>query len=235
MPTRLQLSDPLTLEALAQVSADTLVPSQQPTPRGLLQKTDCYQQRFLKYPDIAVCHSYAEFIHLICLEMDPDVSAFVPQPFKMKVRGYRKPYIPDCYVVRSGQPQVIEIKAEGGLEQSFNHQVATFLNWYDMPFSVISNEAILAYEQEARHWLTILQQLVCADKLGLDTQHRQYRLLEKALTMNSLQVADLLNPGQHDEQWLDDIALQRLIHEHRFKVDLRKAPYQRETELVVCT
>lgn len=233
MPTRLQLSDPLTLEALAQVSADTLVPSQQPTPRGLLQKADCYQQRFIKYPDIAVCHSYAEFIHLICLEMDPDVSAFVPQPFKLKVRGYRKPYIPDCYVVRSGQPQVIEIKAEGGLEQAFNHQVATFLNWYDMPFSVASNEAILAFEQEALNWLPIIQLLVCAQTMGVDTQPQEYRLLEKMLTPDNLQVSDLLNPGLRDEQWLDEIALNRLIYTHKLQVDLRQVPLNWETEVAV--
>lgn len=233
MPIVANLINPLTLEALARVSAETLVPSQQPTPRGLLQKTDCYQQRFIKYPDIAICHSYAEFIHLIYLEMDTDVSAFVPHPFKLKVRGYRQPHIPDCFVVRCGQPQVIEIKADGSLEQAFNYQVATFLQWHDMPFSVISNEAILAYEQEALNWLPIIQLLVCAQTQGVDTQPQEYHLLEKMLSVDSLQVADLLNPGLRDEKWLDEIALNRLIYTHKLKVDLHQAALNWASEVRV--
>ena len=232
MPASPALTDPLTLEALAKVSADTLVPSQQPTPRGLLQQTDCYQQRFLKYPDIAVCHSYAEYIHAITLEMDPKVSAFVPQPFKLKVRGYRRSYIPDCYVVRSGRPQVIEIKAGGSLEQAFNYQVATFLQWHNMPFSVISNEAILAYEQEALHWLPIIQLLVCAQTLGVDTQPQEVHLLEKMLSAVHIHVSDLLNPGSRCDQWLDEIALNRLIYRHKLQVDLRQTPLNWATEVV---
>jgi len=233
MPMVVNPVDPLTLEALAQVSADTLVPSQQPTPRGLLQKADCYQQRFLKYPGIAVCHSYAEFIHLIYLEMDTGVSAFVPQPFKLLVRGYRKPYIPDCFVVRCGQPQVIEIKAGGSLAQAFNYQVATFLQWHDMPFSVVSNEAILAHEQEALHWLPIIQLLACAQVMGIDTQAQEYRLLEKALSAERLQVSDLLNAGLRGEQWLDEIALHRLIYTHKFKVDLHQAALNWQSEVLL--
>lgn len=233
MRTSVALTDPLTLEALAKVSAETLVPSQQATPRGLLQKADTYQQRFLKYPDIAVCHSYAEFIYYLCLEMDPDVSAFVPQPFKLRVRGYRRFYIPDCFVVRCGQPQVIELKAEGGFDKAFNDQVATFLQWHDMPFSVVSNEAILAYEQEALNWLPIIQLLVCAQTMGVDTQHQEYRLLEKMLTTECIQVADLLNPGLREEQWIDDIALNRLIYSHKLTVDLRQDPLNWESEVTV--
>ncbi len=233
MPVSTALTDPLTLEALAQVSAETLVPNQQPTPRGLLQKTDCYQQRFIKYPDIAVCHSYAEFIHLLYLEMDADVTAFVPQPFKLSVRGYRRLYIPDCYVVRKGQPQVIEIKAEGGFDQAFNHQVAAFLQWHDMPFSVISNEAILAYEQTALNWLPIIQLLVCAQRMGVDTQAQEYRLLEKMLGAEHLHVEELLNPGLREEQWLDEVALNRLIYTHKLQVDLRHEPLNWGSEVRV--
>lgn len=233
MPTSDALTDPLTLEALAQVSANTLVPSQQATPRGLLQKADTYQQRFLKYPDIAVCHSYAEFIYFIYLEMDPKVSAFVPQPFKLKVFGYGKPYIIDCYVVRCGQPQVIEIKAGGSLEKAFNKQVATFLQWHDMPFSVVSNEAILAFEEEALNWLPIIQLLVCANTMGVDTQTQEYHLLEKMLGADQLQVSDLLNPGLREDQWLEEIALNRLIYTHKLKVDLSHAPLNWESEVSV--
>ena len=234
MPLVISPTDPLTLESLAQVSAETLVPCQQPTPRGLLQQADCYQQRFIKYPGIVVCHSYAEFIYYILLEMDPKVSAFVPQPFKLKVRGYRKPYIPDCYVVRCGQPQVIEIKAGGSLDKAFNHQVAMFLSYYDMPFSVVSNEAVLACEQEARHWLPIIQLLVCAQTMGVDTQAQEYRLMEKMLTTERRQVADLLNPGLREEQWLDEIAFNRLLYQHKLQVGLQASSLQWDSEVRLC-
>jgi len=227
------LANPFTLEALAHVSAPALVPSQQPTRRGLLQQVDCYQQRFLKYPGIAVCHSYAEFIHLICLEMDSDVLSFVPQPFKLMINGRR--YIPDCYVIRLGRPQVIELKAAGGLDDPWYSQVAAFLGWHDLPFSLISNELMLTFERQALNWLPIFQALVCADRQGIDTQSQELAIWSEVLHKETLQVRDILNPGLRTQQWQEEIALYRLIYKHRLKVDLQKNPLDWDSELLVCT
>ena len=136
-------------------------------------------------------------------------------------------------LVGDGQPQVIEIKAGGSLAQAFNYQVATFLQWHDMPFSVVSNEAILAYEQEALNWLPIIQYLACAQVIGIDTQVQEYHLLEKSLRSERPQVSDLLNAGLRSEQWLDEIALHRLIYTHKFKVDLHHATLNWHSEIRV--
>ncbi len=101
-----------------------------------------------------------------------------------------------------------------------------------MPFSVISNEAILAYEQEALHWLPIIQLLVCAQTLGVDTQPQEVHLLEKMLSAVHIHVSDLLNPGSRCDQWLDEIALNRLIYRHKLQVDLRQTPLNWATEVV---
>lgn len=226
-------TDPLTLEALAQVSADSLVPSQQPTPRGLMQQMDCYQQRFLKYPGLVVCHCYAEFVYYILLEMDPEVSSFVPQPFKLHIQGWRRPHIPDCYVVRKGQPQVVEVKAPGDMDAPWLKAVAAYLHWYDLPYSVICNDTVLAYEQEALNWLPVIQTLVVAEQAGLETQALEYELLERAHTLAAPTVSDLLNPGLRLEQSEEGIALYRLIYHHKIDVDLKTTPLDWQTELRV--
>lgn len=227
-------TDPLTLKALAKVSADSLVPSQQPTPRGLMQQTDCYQMRFLKYPGIAVCHSYAEYVYYILLEMDPEVSAFVPQPFKLLIQGWPRPHIPDCYMVRKGQPQVVELKAPGEMDAPWLDTVAAYLKWYDLPYSVLCNDTVLAYEREALNWLPLIQTLVVAEQAGIDTQTLEYELLERAYTLTRPTVLDLIDPGLRLEQQAYDIALRRLIYRHRLEVDLKAAPLGWETELRAC-
>ena len=234
MPQMLNLTDPLTLEALAQVSTEGLVPSQQPTPRWLLQQADCYLQYFLKYPDLAVCHSHAEYLYYILLEIDPDVSAFVPQPFKLKISGQRKAYIPDCYVVRKGQPQVIELKAPGGMDDPKWKALTAFFNWHNLPFSLISNEAVLEREQEALHWLPIIQALVYANDLAVDTQVIEREQYAKILDAHTLQLSDLLTPGLRTEQWRDEVAFYRLMYSHHIDVNLQDAPLDWSTEVSVC-
>ena len=226
-------TNPLTLEALTTVSSDSLVPSQQPTPRGLMQQTDCYQQRFLKYPNIAICHSYAEFIYYLYLEMDPEVSSFVPQPFKLYIQGWRRPHIPDSYIVRKGQPQVVEIKAPGDMDAPWLNAVAAYLQWHDLPYSVMCNDVVLTHEQEALNWLPLIQVLAAAEQEGIETQTLEYELLDQIFTLDHPQVFDVLNPGLRLQQNVNEIALFRLIYHHKVKVDLKSAPFGWDTALWV--
>jgi len=224
-------TDPFTLEALANTASDSLVPNQQDTPRGLLQQADCYLQRFIKYPGIVVCHSYAEFIHAIWLEMDVDVTSFVPQPFKLYVHG--RCYIPDCYVIHKGQPQVIELKAEGQFNVAWLNEIALYFKWHDLPFSVISNDAMLSHETEALHWLPIIQLLAQANEIGIQTEKIEFKLLDKSYSLGTSYVGNLITPGATD-QYLERIALYRLIYAHRLLVDLRYRPLSWDTELSLC-
>lgn len=79
----------------------SLIPNQQPTPLKLTKSADYYEQHCVKYPHRACFHSYSEFIHALLLEADSDVTAFVPQPYCLRIG--RKLYTPDVYIVRKGR------------------------------------------------------------------------------------------------------------------------------------
>ncbi len=226
------IQDGVTLASLGQVKADSLLPAQQPSSRQILTAADTYQQRFVKYPLLGTFHSYAEFIHALLLEANAEVRSFIPQPFLLWVNGRR--YIPDCYVAQTSGVAVIELKARGEMLNPSPDLVRRFFEWEGMGFEVLDNEIVLAREMEALHWLRLIQVMVVADQYHLDTRAEENELLQACAMHGTLALGDLISPRRHELQYQQEVALYRLLHQHRLETDLVHRPLDYDSEIRLC-
>jgi len=210
-------------------SQNQLVPVQQPTRLKLTKKTDYYEQRCVKYPGRASFHCYTEFIHALLLEADPEVTSFVPQPYQMLVN--RKPYIPDVYVVRNGQIDILELKPRAEFDADREIPLRAFFEQHGMHFAVLANEAVLNQERLALHWLPIVQVLADAHAHGFDTVDQEQRMFDSARQETAMTISDLLGGAPRIERYTSELALYRLLHRHDLHCDLTKNPLNYETEV----
>lgn len=227
------IQDGLTLASLGQVKTDSLLPAQQPSSQQILTAADTYQQRLLKYPLRGTFHSYAELIHALLLESRAEVRHFVPQPFLLWVNGRR--YTPDCYVLLDAGPVVIELKARGEMLKPSPDLVRQFFDWEGMAFEVLDNDVVLAQEAEALHWLRLIQVMVVADQYHLDTRAEEIDLLQACMERGPLALGELISPRRHDQQSLEEVALYRLLHQHRLATDLVHDYLNYDSEIRLCS
>ena len=207
-------------QALVSVSLidNQLIPMQQPTPLKLTKSTDYYEQRCVKYPYRAHFHSYAEFIHALLLEADGQVTSFVPQPFCLHVG--RRLFTPDVYIGYRDQQVVRELSAVGRLSSdAWLHALEGFFQHHAMRFEVVSNESVLEREALALNWLPIIQILSEAQFDGIKTTFEETQILSQMIERRNLTVGDLLTEGPRDSRYREELALVRLVHQHRITVD----------------
>lgn len=206
----------------------SLIPNQQPTPLKLTKAADYYEQHCVKYPHRASFHSYAEFIHALLLEADSDVAAFVPQPYCLRIG--RTLYTPDIYIVREGRIIVGELKPAGrSLPDAWLYALEAYFNHQGMHFEMISNEDVLEHETLALNWLPIVQVLAEAQLDGVEITFEEDELLSELLDYRRLTVGELLKEGPRDDRYRRELALLRLLHQHRIEADLSEAPWDYDT------
>jgi len=182
----------------------------------------------VKFPHRACFHSYAEFIHALLLEADAGVTAFVPQPYCLRIG--RKLYTPDVYVAYRERLVIRELKPEGrSLPDGWIQALAGYFNHYDMHFELISNEEVLAQEALALNWLSIVQVLAEAQVDGVDTNTEETQILNRLLQSRSTTVGEILNEGPRDDGYRHELALLRLLHQHRIDANLSEAPWDYDT------
>lgn len=207
-----------------------LVPQQQATSLKLKKSADYYEQRCVKYPHRASFHSYTEFIHALLLEAEESVFAFVPQPFCLRIG--RSLYTPDAYIGYRTGPVVRELKPEGSsLAEGWEQALVGYFQHHNMGFEVISNESVLEQEALAMHWLPIVQILAEAQREGVDTEHEENHLLSVLLESRCLAVGDVLTETPRVHRYREELALLRLLHQHRIYADLTKTPWDYDTVL----
>lgn len=210
---------------------NNLIPVQQVrSARKTLRNTDCYQQRFVKFDDIGIFHSYAEYLHAALLESDIDVSIFTPKPFKLKV-GSRN-YIPDCYFVKGGDRYVVEIKPKGELSTELETPLREYFNFKGINFNVTSNESIFEREILGQNWIQIIQTLVSSRFENTDTQERE--IWEKLHIKENLSIGDFIDSGHRLGSMHNEIALFRLAHSGKIHLDLESTPVNFETCVSLC-
>jgi hypothetical protein len=207
-----------------------LFPQQQPTSLKLTKSADYYEQRFVKYPHRASFHSYAEFIHALLMEADAGVIAFVPQPFRLQIG--RSLYIPDVHITYRSGAVVRELKPVGcTLADGWQEALADFFQNYGMGFELTSNESVLEQETLALHWLPLMQVLAEAQREGMDTEHEENQILMLLLETRSLVVGDVLAETSRSAGYRQELALLRLLHQHRIQADLSQRPWDYDTEI----
>lgn len=233
MQTRQDFDPDDGLARLLPVHCDNLIPHQHPTPLKLLKACDCYEFHCLKYPGVATFHSFAEFIHALLLEANSSVVSFVPQPFKLRLAG--RIYIPDVFVFSQDGVQIHELTPRGEFDSTLTDALSQFFLQHNMEFKVISNESALDRESSALNWLPIVQVLVQAKRMGLETQKQEQQLIEYCFENDPVCVGDLLDPGQRESQWHIEVALYRLLHQHRLEAHLESKPIDYNSVLLPCT
>jgi len=226
------LDHQLTLEALAKVKADSLIPvEQQVTPKTLVA-ADTYQQRCLKYPHRATFLSYPAFIQALLFESQVGVTSFIPNPFSLHFCGRR--YIPQFYVIESRAAQVVALTADGTLNKPPSELLQRFFQWESMSFKVVAYEEVLMHEAEALNWLRLIQVLVVANQYGLDTRQEELEIIQECAFRETVAVGDLISPLRRSQLSNKEIALYRLLHSHRLEADMVSRGLDYDSEITVC-
>lgn len=197
---------------------------------NILVSTNCFLQKFIKFPEIGIFHSHAELLHAALLEANHEVISFVPQPFKLHVNGKR--YIPDCYIAYKNKHVVIELKPRGEFDDDKKIPLQEmFKNDYGYEFKVISNESVFDEEIKANNWLFIIRTLSNVEDIS--TVNQEQDLLEKFFHKPKQQLGDVVQINNRMNAYLDELALFRLIHKGKLNISNEKQ-IDLDTEVISC-
>ncbi|GAB1266563.1 hypothetical protein NBRC116493_35380 [Aurantivibrio infirmus] len=215
-------------------TVESWVPRQHSTPRALRTKVDFYLQRCIKFPEVAAFHSRAELLHAALLESDPAVTSFIPQPLRFHLGS--KIYVPDCYFVKNNQRVLREIKAPGQL-QSFREKRLPLLESYcafnQVKFELIVNDWVFEQEVLAENWLRIVRNL--ANAIDIATDNEEKTLYQKVGLNSGLSLGEIIDVGDREGSYREEIACFRLLHNGRLTADLTQHPLSYDTEFFLCT
>lgn len=221
---------PAQMALARKVKADSLTPVQCQSPAKLKIACDFRQQLMLKHPTVSDFHSEAEWLHAGLLEGDPEVVSYVPQPFRLRVKGTY--YTPDVYVAgKSDTPRVIELKPRGEFDEAKGKALSAYLALKGMRFEVISNESVIEQRQLAENWLEIVRILNLA--VDIDTQPVEGDVLVRVIQSGSLTLGDVVDPGNRARGYREEIALLRLLHRGHLKANLEDALLGFDTRFTV--
>jgi len=212
------------------VSAASLTPCQRKTNRNFRTATDFRVAQLLKHSEPSEFHSVSEYYHALLLEGDASVTRYVPQPFKLMI-GKRR-YTPDCYVVRSGQVDVVELRPKAEFDESRRQALVAFFGLQSTRFVVIPNEAVLDRRIEAWNWQMIVQMLVC--HRDMNTSRWEFELLEDAFKKGSLQFGNHVMRQDRLSSRPKEIALLRLLHQGKLTANLTESRFNFSMELRPC-
>ncbi|ROT99907.1 hypothetical protein EB809_09305 [Marinobacter sp. R17] len=209
------------------VSVATLEPRQQPTRRSFRIAVNLYVQWMLKHPHRSEFHSRAEYLYAGLLEGTPAVTAFVPQPFRLRIG--RRSYTPDFYVVHHGQPRVVELKPADEVDRSLVEPAEAFLAANGIDFEVVDNSSVFARVMEAENWLEIVRVLHACRHVP--TESLEPQLLDEFRGQPFLQLDDVIDPGDRDASMDREIALFRLLHRGQLQADFADKPLDFTTQV----
>lgn len=200
-------------------------PHQQTTKIGFKKKCDFYQCGMLKYNGVADFHSYHELLHALLLESDPDVTRFVPQPFRLPWR--QNGYVPDCYIARGSQRLIVEIKPEGKFPKERGEWVSRFCRPHGIDYLEITNEFLMAREVKARNWFWIVSYLRAWKDFDSTNQIKQ--LYEQLVDADAIELGSLIPYYKDKEQTLDLLALFRMAHRGQCELELNYSSLNPDT------
>ncbi|WP_305967445.1 hypothetical protein [Marinobacter salsuginis] len=216
----------------AGVTARSLTPCQRKTERRFRIATDFRVTQMLKHPSPCEFHSLAEYYHAALLEGDPTVERFVPQPFLLEIGRQRRRYVPDVYVVRDGQVEILELRPDARFDEHQRTAVQAFCQNHRMRFKVISNQAVLSRRTLADNWLLIIQILL--SHRSLDTTHWEMVLLDEISRRGEIRLGDVVIRNHREASRTQEIALLRLLHRGLLMADLTDRRLAYDTEVRLC-
>ncbi|MBO6812114.1 MULTISPECIES: hypothetical protein [Marinobacter] len=214
------------------VFASSLTPCQRKTEWNFRVATDFRVAQLLKHPTPCEFHSLAEYYHALLLEGDPVVSRYVPQPFLLTIGRRQRRYAPDCYVVRDGQVDVVELRPRAEFDEQRRQALEAFFQCHRMRFIVLANEAVVSRQCEALNWQKIVQLLVLHQHL--DTSSVERDLLDDILHQGTVRLSHYVQRRDRASSRSKEIALLRLLHKGKVLADLANNQLNYDTELKPC-
>jgi len=214
------------------ISAGSLTPCQRKTKWDFRIATDFRIAQMLKHPTPCEFHSIAEYYHALLLEGDPSVSRYVPQPFLLTIGKRHRRYTPDCYVVRDGKVDVVELRPRAEFDERRRQALEAFFRTHRMRFVVLENEAVLSRRCEAWNWQKIVQTLVLHQDLVTSSVERE--LLDDVFRRGTVQLGDYVLHSDRASSRPQEIALLRLLHQGKVSADLAHDELGYHTELTLC-
>lgn len=220
------------IEKAPGVFANSLTPCQCKTERDFRVQTDFRVAQLLKHPTPCEFHSLAEYYHALLLEGDPSVSRYVPQPFMLLIGRRQRRYTPDCYVVRGGQVDVVELRPRAEFDEPRRQTLEAFFRLHRMRFVVLANEDVYSRRCEALNWQKIVQTLVLHQHLVTSSIERE--LLQDVSCRGTAQLGDYVLRSDRSTSRPHEIALLRLLHQGKVSADLTQGQLGYETALAPC-
>lgn len=227
------LLSPLPFDPLLarQVKSDTLVPCQQITASNFKTACDFRQQWMIKHPALSDFHSWAEHLYAGLLEGDPNVTSYIPQPYRLRIQQRR--YTPDCYIVSDNQPRrVVDLKPKGEMADEKRIPLIHFFAQYSMQFEVVSNESVYERQIEAENWLEIVT--ILHQARDLSTTNAEQQVLESLYQKGGCFLGDLIDCGNREQTYLQEIGLFRLLHQGHLTAGLTTNHLDFDTEFSLC-
>lgn len=210
------------------VRTQSLTPIQHTTSRSFRIAADVRLQWMVKHPHLSEFHSLAEHLYAGLLEGTPTVSAYVPQPFQLRVG--KRAYKPDFYVVEGHQRRVVELKPRGEFDEALREPLEAFFELQGMRFEVVANERTYERSLEAQNWLSVAR--VLYQHRDLETYPLELQVLERVCAPEGLQLGELIDPGDRHETLTAEVATFRLLHRGVLKANLAEAPLDFDTWVV---
>jgi hypothetical protein len=212
------------------VSTNDITPFQQPSTRAIRTSVDCFLQQMLKFPDVAVFYSYAEYLYAGLCEGSLEVTTFFPKPFRLMYQG--KPYVPDAYIAHNDQRIVIELTPKGEFDEAKKTAMVTFFGQYNMQFEVLSYKDQLLREVEALNWWILVRELLRGQYM--DTTYEEQRIMNVWPSNTVLPLNEFIDPGDRETSHLTELALFRLTYRGSLQADFKRHTLDYSTEFRPC-
>ena len=214
------------------IKSESLTPIQQhSSAKKLNRATDYYLQKFIKFPQIAIFHSYPEYLHAALLEGNPLITSFVPQPFRLLVQNRR--YVPDCFYVYRTKRYVIELKPEGKFDNKLKKPLKAYFKQQGFNFKVLTNESILKKETLALNWHHIVKTLLSAEMVNTDTE--ELKIMDQLSVEGETEFGHLIKIGDRLANKKLEIAVFRLAHKGQIAIDLKDRKINYSTMVTLCS
>ncbi len=196
-------------------------PDHERTSRKLQTHADYYERQFLKFPQRAGVHSYAELLQAALYEGNPSVKYYIPQP--TQILGW---YHPDFYVIENGHAYLIELKPRGEFDEQKRQQIQEFASEHNMAFKVLSNESVYAERMLAENWLMMLELLVLSRHCKTDSLEVS---VVQTLEQGGRTLGELCQYREEQDERL--LAVFRLLHKGFIRASLSQKLIDWDTEV----
>lgn len=118
------------------------------------------------------------------------------------------------------------------MAESMEVPLTHFFAQHGLRFEVVSSQTVFAREIEAENWLEIVRILYVAR--AVTTGSAEEEVLSTFHRKGPCTLGDLIDPGDRERTYLQEIALFRLLHQGHLRAELTEHPLDFDTGFSLC-